>query len=309
MALTVEQIAERVGYIGASDAAAVCGLSRWKTPIQIWAEKTGAVEPEDISDKLHIQVGNELEDLVCKLWTKRTGKKLHRVNETLTHPKYPFIRCNIDRRVVGENTIFEAKTASAWKAQEWSGEEIPSEYIIQALHSLAVTGADKCEIAVLIGGNVDFVYKTIHRDPAAMAEIIRKEVDFWTRFVEPKIMPTVVTKHDADILFKLFPNGDETEVITLTDEANKLAESIQALQQDQKLLEDTIDKEKNVLRAMLGDKAVGLTNRYKITWKGQVTERLDTAKLKIEKPQIYSEFLKPTSSRVLRITEIKDQKK
>jgi predicted phage-related endonuclease len=42
---------ERIGFIGSSDAAAVLGLSRWKTPLQIWAEKTGQVVPDDISDK------------------------------------------------------------------------------------------------------------------------------------------------------------------------------------------------------------------------------------------------------------------
>ena len=32
-----------------------------------------------------------------------TGKKLERVNQTLIHPKYNFLRANIDRKVVGEN--------------------------------------------------------------------------------------------------------------------------------------------------------------------------------------------------------------
>lgn len=37
--------------IGGSDAAAIVGLSKWKSPYQLWLEKTGQVEAEDISDK------------------------------------------------------------------------------------------------------------------------------------------------------------------------------------------------------------------------------------------------------------------
>ena len=41
---------ERKAGIGASDAAAIIGMNPWKTNIQLWQEKTGEVEPEDISD-------------------------------------------------------------------------------------------------------------------------------------------------------------------------------------------------------------------------------------------------------------------
>ena len=40
-----EWLALRRGYIGGSDAAAVVGLSPYVTPYQVWAEKTGKVEP------------------------------------------------------------------------------------------------------------------------------------------------------------------------------------------------------------------------------------------------------------------------
>ncbi len=126
--LTPEQVSERTAYLGGSDAAAVLGLSRWSSPLTVWAIKTGQIVSEDKSDQLAIQVGNELEDAVCRLFTKRTGKKVARVNETIFHPKHPFLGANIDRRIVGEDSVLEAKTASGWKAKEWTGEDIPIEY-------------------------------------------------------------------------------------------------------------------------------------------------------------------------------------
>ena len=305
MALTADQVRERVAYIGGSDAAGVLGLSRWTTPLQVWAEKTGEIEPKDLSGLLPIEVGNELEDLVCKLWSKRTGKKLRRVNETQVHANYPFIRCNIDRRVVGEETIFEAKTASAWKAKEWEGEDIPGEYILQCQHNMAVTGAAKCWIAVLIGGNVDFKYKLIERDPILIAEMVRREADFWLKYVVPKVMPGFITRNDGDILFKLFPHGDEGEPAILDDKANALIEALTAMGEDKNNIEGQIEKARNELKAMLGDKTFGVTDRFKVSWKVQITNRLDGDKIKEKHPKIAAECMKKSESRVLRYAILK----
>jgi len=303
--ITEEQRKERINYIGASEAAAVLGLSRWKTPLEVWALKTGTVQEEDISGKLAIEVGNELEDLGARLFEKRTGKKVHRVNETVYHPNYPFIAANLDRRVVGEDALLEIKTAGAWAAKSWEGEEVPQEVIIQVLHQLAVTGKSVGYACCLIGGNQSFVWKRIERDPVLIAEIIRKEVEFWVKFIEPKVFPTTITKNDADILFKLFPNAPTGSEVVLGDEANQLAESLEGLRSDLANLEGIIDKEKNALRAMLGDSELGTTGRYRISWKNQETTRLDTDKLRAQHPDIFAEFSKKTPSRVLRINKIK----
>lgn len=306
--LTAEQVAERTKYIGASDAAAVLGLSRWKTPLQVWAEKTGAVAPEDLSDKLPIEVGNELEELVAKLYAKRTGKKVARVNETQFHPNYPFIAANLDRRIVGEKAILECKTASAWKAKEWEGEDVPQEYVIQALHQLGVTGADRCDVAVLIGGNQDFRIKSVYRDEAAIGEIFHKEADFWTRFVEPKVMPQTVTADDSGILGKLFPNGQEVEAVDLGQTAAEIAAGIAALESQKDAIEAAIEKEKNGLRLALGTNAVGVAGSYRVTWKNQETTRLDVGAVKENHPELWTKYATTKKGRVFRITEIKQNK-
>ena len=267
--LTDKQLEERKGYLGGSDAAAALGLSRWKTTLRLWAEKTEQIPQEDISDKLHIKMGHKLEDAVAELWMEETGKKLHRVNETIYHPSYPFVACNIDRRVVGEDTIFEAKTASTWKAKEWQGDDIPQEYIIQCLHNLAVTGKDKCELAVLIGGNVDFICKTVYRDEKLIGEILKKEVKFWKEFVENKCVPTSISSKDAETLYALYPGGDEKE-IELDDTANALIEARNAMYRDLKNIEDNFDKANNEIKALLKDHNVGFTDKFKVTWKEQI---------------------------------------
>lgn len=265
MALTKEQKKDRLSYIGGSDAPAVLGLSRWSSPIKVWAEKTGAIEWPD-GDELYKELGEMMEDTVAKLFTKRTGKRVFRVNETRHHKNYPFLAANIDRRVVGENAILECKTCTAWKAKEWDGEEIPTEYLIQIYHYLAVTGADYAYVAVIIG-NERFVWKKVERDKKIIGDIVRKEVDFWNNHVLKNEMPTTVTKNDADVLYGLFPVSDPDKTVVLDDEANKLIESRQALLQDKSVVVGELERIDNAIKLLLKDSENAQSDRYRITWK------------------------------------------
>lgn len=298
---------DRLNYIGASEAAAVLGLSRWKTSLQVWAEKTGQIAPKDISDKEEVELGKELEDYVAKRFMRKTGKKVYRVNETIMHPKYNFIGCNLDRRVVGEESVLECKTASVWKYKEWEGEDIPIEYIIQVMHQLAVTGKKKGYIACLIG-NHKFVWKEILRDEDMIKKMIKTEVAFWNDFIIPKVMPATISANDNDVLFQLYPKVKQGSEIALSDDANKIIESIDGLDADKKVIEKTIDQQKNELKAMLGENEIGKTKNYKVTWKAQFQRRLDLDFLKAELPEVWEKYSRPVESRVLRIIPTKGDK-
>ncbi len=304
----VEVKNDRMGYIGGSDIAAVLGLSRFKTPLQLWAEKTGQIIPEDISGKMQVRLGNKLEATVCDLFTEETGKKVARVNEALVHPKYPYLRGLIDRRVVGEKAILEAKTTSPWNSRAWEGESMPQDYILQTMFYMELAGAERGYLACLIG-NQEFVYKVIERDDKLQKEIIAKAVDFWTRYIEPKVMPTMITSRDAETLYGLYPLGDEGEAIELDDTANALVDTLLAHQEDYKALDNQIEKVKNDLRVLLKDHTSGVTDKWKITWTNQETNRIDLKKLKLEEPMICSKFLIKSDSRVLRVRALKGDKK
>lgn len=305
LATKLEILEDRRSFLGASDCASVLGMSRWKTPLQIWAEKTGAIEPEDISDRLQVKLGNRLEEVVAELFTEETGKKVRRVNDRFIHKQFPFLSCAIDRKVEGERAILQCKTASAWKAKEWEGEEIPHEYILQEVHELAATGYDRAYIAVLIG-NQDFKMKIVERDEALIQDVVRREVEFWTKFVIPRIMPQTIKKDDAETLFKLFPNALEGEIITLPDMAAGIIEGIESMNQDLKNLEGIIDQQKNELKVLLKEAETGEVGRNIITWKNESNNRMDTDRLKKERPEIYEQYLNKGSKRVLRFRKKKE---
>ena len=297
---------DRMDGLGGSDAAAVCGLSRWKTVLALWAEKTGQVQSKD-DPSLAKTLGTRLEEVVAELFTEQTGKKVARVNDRITHPRYPFIHGRIDRKVVGEDAILECKTASAWKAKEWEGEEIPREYILQCYHYLSLRPAwKKIYLAVLIG-NQNFKWKEIERDDKIIADLTMREIDFWENFVVPKIMPAQLTSKDAETLYALYPLAESGSEITLDDTINQQIESRNAMIQDVKALEAQIEKAENEIKAALKDKELGRSEQWIVTWRNQVTRRLDTGLLKEQKPELYQQYLKDIPSRVLRIKEMKHE--
>lgn len=287
--ITDEQRAQRIHYLGSSDIAPILGLSRYATPISVWAEKTGTLTPDDISDKLQVKLGNKMEAIVAELFEEETGKKVRRVNETIYRKDYPFIACNLDRRVVGENAILEIKTAAAWRKKEFDAEELPGETMVQVYHQLAVTGLPMAYICILIG-NTDLIIKEIPRDEKVQSDLIKKEVEFWEKFVIPKAIPTWVTRYDADTLGKLFPTGDETKEIALGDDANKLIESLHGLKADRDNLEGLISKLESELKLMLGDATRGSTGLHEVWWKNVKYSHVDVLRLKNELPQIHARY-------------------
>lgn len=304
--LDSKQLEERRKFIGASEAAAVLGLSRWDTPLRIWSVKTGQIAPQQ-EESLPMWVGTESEEMVARRFTLETGKKVRRVNNTIYHPEHPFLACHLDRKVEGENTILECKTASAFKYQEWE-DEIPVEYIVQVYHQLACSGHKKAYIACLVG-NTKFVIREIARDEKVIGDLVKKEVAFWNDFVIPKKMPGQIMAQDGDTLYQLFPQAEEGEAVKLDDQANMICESLDSLKVDLRLVKGTIEKQQNELKALLGKNEAGTTDHYRISWKNQSQNRLDTKRLKEDKPKIYAKYLKETKLRKLIISQIKEGEK
>lgn len=313
MAITEQQIEERANYLGGSDAAGILGLSRWKTPLQVFMAKVHPARDDSESriggKNEPAYWGNKLEDKVCEAFTEVTGKKVYRVNETLIHPDYPFIRANIDRRVVGEDAGFEAKTASAYKAKEWADEEMPAEYIIQCQHYLAVTGKAYWYLACLIGGQ-KFIWKSIPRDEELIKQIIEAEVAFWNDFVLKKQPPMVTGREqDSHLLERLYPEAIiGTEAILPEPMAETLKERAEIISTI-KEREERLTLIENEVKAGMKDAETARAGQFLISWKNQSRTGIDSKALKERYPDIFEAVQKPSTFRVLRIKEEKENGK
>ena len=126
--------------IGGSDAAGIMGMNSYKSPYQLWMEKTGQVEPPDLSGNQYVYWGTKNEANIADWFQEETGKKVKRLG-TLQSREYPFMLANVDRTVIGENAGLEIKTAGVSQYRKWKDDEIPDAYYCQCLHYMAVTGA------------------------------------------------------------------------------------------------------------------------------------------------------------------------
>ncbi|SIT91532.1 YqaJ viral recombinase family nuclease [Edaphobacillus lindanitolerans] len=298
-----EWLQERRKGLGGSDAGVILGLNKWKSPFQLYLEKTGEYTEE--VDNEFIYWGNQLEDMVAQEFAKRTGKKVRRNNRMLIHPEHDFMRANIDRVVVGERAILECKTTSAWNAEQWEGEDIPASYICQVQHYLAVTGYEKAYFAVLIGGN-RFVWKEIDRDDELIDIIIDREKHFWEEHVLAGVPPEIDGSPAAgELLAKLYPEDDgETAMLTKSDE--ELLEALESVKGEIKEL-DTLKKQyENKLKMTLANSPHGVSPRFEVTYRAQVRNTIDSKRLREEMPDIAEKFTKQSKTRVLRIKQIEE---
>lgn len=297
-------------YLGASDAAGVLGLSRWSSPLKVWAEKTGAIEPENLDEKLAVWLGNQMEETVAQYFEKKTGKKVEKHLDAAgepdqhVHPTHPFIRCHVDRLVVGEDAVLQCKTANPRKKKEWEGEEIPHEYIVQEQHELMVTGRRYAYIACLFG-NEHFEWKRIERDEELIREMLFREVYFWNNFVVPRVPPETLVASDAGVLSRLFPQGFAGKSIVLPPNGVTIAEGIKSIELERDRMDEIIDQQKNELRMLLGDAEIAESDLFRVTWKNGKRSGLDVDRMKIDAPEIYDRFLKTSLTRTLRITKKK----
>lgn len=191
--------------------------------------------------------------------------------------------------------IFEAKTASAYKAGEWE-DAIPDEYQLQIQHYMAVAGYAGAYIAVLIGGNT-FRWKFVKRDEELISMLIQLEGDFWKHVQEGTPPPLDGSSASAKFLAERFPSSKPASHIALPDSAaDLLAQYDEACEQLETITEQKQQAE-NLLKEMLGDNEVGTAGERVITWKSVSQERLDSKTLKAEHPILYKKYANKTSYR------------
>ena len=288
--------------LGGSDAAAIIGLDRYRSAFDVYAEKIG-LKPEQ-PDNEAMRQGRDLEQYVAERFMEATGKKVRRRNAMLQHPEYPFMIADIDRWVVSENAGLECKTTSVLNRAKFSQGEFPPNYYVQCMHYMAVTGAERWYLAVLVLNNAFHVF-TIERDENEIQALIQAEKQFWEEHVLKQIPPVPDgSESTAEIIKAMFPEARNTEAAALFGYESKIQ---QYLAFDEQIKDLTKQQEalKQELQLALQDAETGHAQGYIVEWKMQTKQNLDTTRLRKERPEIYEQFLKPSQTvRVFRIKEV-----
>lgn len=297
-------IEDRRTFIGGSDAPVILGLSSWKSRFELWQEKVGEKEPDDLSEIERIRWGTILEAVVAEEYMRRTGKKVRRVNQRQVSKDHPWMVAQIDRRIVGGG-LLEIKTTDAANAADWGTEgsaDIPAHYYAQVQHQLAVMREGFAEVAVLIGGNRMRLY-LVQRDEEFIQDMVVAEGEFWSH-VQSRVAPEPITLDEAALRWskaKSEPVLGTPIHAALRDEALSLQEEIK--RQTERL--DAIKLELESAMRDLGD-ALMVNGESVATWKAQSRKSLDEKALRAAHPEIdYGAYERESSFRVLRLSKPK----
>lgn len=302
--LTEEQKEVRRQGIGGSDAAAIAGVSRYKTPVDVYLQKHGLAEDNDKESEAAYW-GNVLERHVADRYAARETKMVTVEPTLLKSEKYPWMIANIDRRIIGENAILECKTCNQYKYDEWGEEytdEVPDEYLLQVAHYAIVLDVSYADLAVLIGGQAFRVYR-YERNKQLEQNLIELEHDFWHNNFLKQIPPALSNYEDAGKLWKLSDDSSKT----IAPELNDHLKSYQFYKQRIKEYQEQQALDKAKLCEYLQESST-LLDEYgqKIaTWKNQSTCRFQMDEFKKSHPDLYKQFCKTSESRVFRLKELK----
>jgi putative phage-type endonuclease len=177
--------------IGASEAAAVCGMSPWLSKNELWELKRGIRKAKDISDNAEVQRGVNMEGAVRNFFSAlhpEYGIEYHPY-DILFQEERPWLFATLDGELLaddGKTGILEIKTASpngraSWA--EWEG-KVPGHYYAQLCHQLLSTGYDFAVLqAALWTRSRDIILREYRFDRTDCEEditwLLAQEEEFW----------------------------------------------------------------------------------------------------------------------------------
>ncbi len=260
--LTPEQQAIRLTGIGASEIGAVAGLDPYRKPIDVFATKLGLVPP--FEGNRFTRWGQRLEAAIADAYAEEQDVYLSSPG-TLRHPKRAIMLATPDRLVhpvdngyaSGPATrVLQIKTASVRQEAYWGDgpDEVPDQYLAQVAWEMAVTDLPEADLAVLIGGNDDRLYR-IPRDLELEGQLIEIGERFWRDHIVTQVPPPVDgTEQYSEYLKRRFPR-DDRPLLPATDEALALLRTLCDQRTAREVAVYAEIATMNQLRAMIGDTA------------------------------------------------------
>jgi len=251
--------------IGASESAAVMGVSPWASPMDIYLTKIGEKETE-VTEPMNW--GTRLEAAIADEFAERNKVDLRRMGFR-QHKDAPWFCGHLDRKVQGKNELVEIKTTGIWGRDEW-GEEgtdnIPRHYIVQVQHYMRLTGYPIAHVAVLIGGN-EYRQYLVEEDHELQQMIFDADMAFWHDHVLPRVPPQI-DGSDAATAYILKKHPRETDGLReATEEEVILLGCLRNTIKEKKLTEDQLKDYQNQIKAAIGDAEGIFSNGNKVTWK------------------------------------------
>ena len=267
--------------ITGTDAGAILGLNPYRSAFQVYYDKIS--DTIENIDNEAMRQGRDLEGYVASRWEEATGKHVRRCNAILTNSAYPFAHANIDRDVVGENAGLECKTTSILRLREFRGGEYPAAYYAQCVHYMAVTGAERWYLGVLVL-NQGFYCFEIERDQAEIDALMAAEEAFWRCVQEDTPPPVDGSGATSAALETIYAEGrgGTADLFGLEGELKAILE----VKEEMKCLKERLALHENAVKERMKDAEEGRCGGFRAAWTNQTRRTFDARRYAQEHPEL-----------------------
>lgn len=273
MAITERQAELRRKHLGSSDAAAILGLSPWRSPRDVWIEKTQNLKESEPNPAM--EIGNRFEPVVIDYALERLGAEKAARRNIRRVAKNGIMAANLDCSIYEQNGTTEraiplevkwASDPSEWGKEEDGLDGVPLHYAVQPMHQMICTGAPRAFLAVCLHGYRAPEFRLYEIVPTAemLASLEGKEVRWWKEHVEGNTPPDDTEPASIETLSRILRTPGKT--ITVPDDIVQTWRDFDALAKKHEKLAD--EWKARVLEA-LGDAETGISSIGSVSYKTQ----------------------------------------
>ena len=307
--------------IGGSDVAAVFGLSPWTTPLELWMIKKGRMKPPIKDNPDQLEMGHFLEPIAAHFYGKKTGNLVMEDTNMYQHADFPYALADIDRKYIrksdGEEGVLECKSCTYHKAGDWADGAYPIYYELQLRFYLAVKDLQYGAFSAMWGNNPDndMAMPELERDRAKEDMIFDKLDRFIWSLVhdKPPTMDDVNAKLALESLAKIYKGNSALPSIEFSGKYERPLRRIADLQGkisdyngEIKKMEEEVEKHAVRIAEAMKEHEHGIlettTDKILIDFVTKTSKRPDSKALKERYPTVYTDVIKTTESRKLKVS-------
>jgi putative phage-type endonuclease len=293
---------DRRSGVGGSDVLSLLGFSQYRSPWEVWREKTGRAPIDTASPSAAADLGNALEPWLIEQAESLIGVPAHRTaTRTYGHADYPWRRCSPDG-VTADGQLVEAKTAGLASGfgtpKGWADDAVPLGYEFQVRWGLHVMDAPAAEIIALVSG-LGLIRRTVERNLRIESKMVAQVEAWWQRHVVEGVEPDL-SGADAAVIAEMYPRAERESVDLDDTDALEHWEIYLAARERAQEAEAEQERAGAELKALIGDAKVARVDGNVIaTWpevKGKVslsrlltdlTPALERAGIPVPDPEDY----------------------
>jgi len=283
-----EWLDERKKGIGGSDIPAILGIDRFRTPLDVFLEKTNRSQTED---NKYMYAGRKLEPVIAEMFQDQTGYNVIIPDKQFyIHPENELFRASIDRIYEYKNTI----NILECKSTQLQVSEPQESHYVQLQWYLGVMNCEKGALAYLQHG-LDFTHFEFDRKIDFIEYLQEEALNFWNKHILTDTPPEA--SNAADVL-KLYHTHKDGKVYDATAEDYARYELLTTTKRQIKALEEMEEQLKEEFQLKMLDAEMALYSGSPIvSWKSSIVNRFDTTAFKKSHPALYQEFTKQSEQR------------